>query len=126
MREFGIGQSVPRVEDARLLTGNGNFTDDRQVAGAAHMAILRSPHAAAEIRGIETTAAAAMPGVIAVLTAAEGGLADVTVYDSAAGLSWKAGGGRTRTETDMTPWIGKRAAAGKMPPTGFPRPAQFT
>ena len=56
----------------------------------------------------------------------EGGLADVTVYDSAAGLSWKAGGGRTRTETDMTPWIGKRAAAGKMPPTGFPRPAQFT
>ena len=55
----------------------------------------------------------------------EGGLADVTVYDSAAGLSWKAGGGRTRTETDMTPWIGKRAAAGKMPPTGFPRPAQF-
>ena len=56
----------------------------------------------------------------------EGGLADVTVYDSVAGLSWKAGGGRTRTETDMTPWIGKRAAAGKMPPTGFPRPAQFT
>ena len=56
----------------------------------------------------------------------EGGLADVTVYDSAAGLSWKAGGGRTRTETDMAPWIGKRAAAGKMPPTGFPRPAQFT
>ena len=56
----------------------------------------------------------------------EGGLADVTVYDSAAGLSWKAGGGRTRTETDMTRWIGKRAAAGKMPPTGFPRPAQFT
>ncbi|MGC6498152.1 MAG: DNA topoisomerase IV subunit A [Candidatus Puniceispirillaceae bacterium] len=56
----------------------------------------------------------------------EGGLTDVTVYDSAAGLSWKAGGGRTRTETDMTPWIGKRAAAGKMPPTGFPRPAQFT
>ena len=56
----------------------------------------------------------------------EGGLADVTVYDSATGLSWKAGGGRTRTETDMTPWIGKRAAAGKVPPTGFPRPAQFT
>ena len=56
----------------------------------------------------------------------EGGLADVTVYDSVAGLSWKAGGGRTRTETDMTPWIGKRAAAGKTPPTGFPRPAQFT
>jgi topoisomerase-4 subunit A len=56
----------------------------------------------------------------------DGGLADVTVYDSAVGLSWKAGGGRTRTESDMTPWTGKRAGAGKLPPTGFPRPAQFT
>ncbi len=56
----------------------------------------------------------------------DGGLADVTVYSSEAGLSWKAGGGRTRTETDMTPWLGKRAGAGKMPPTGFPRPARFT
>ena len=56
----------------------------------------------------------------------DGGLADVTVYDSAVGLSWKAGGGRTRTESDMTPWTGKRAGAGKLPPTGFPRPARFT
>ena len=56
----------------------------------------------------------------------DGGLADVTVYDSQTGLSWKAGGGRTRTETDMTPWQGKRAGAGKLPPTGFPRPARFT
>ncbi len=56
----------------------------------------------------------------------EGGLADVAVYDSASGLSWKARGGRNRKETDMTPWIGKRATAGKIPPTGFPRPAQFT
>ena len=56
----------------------------------------------------------------------DGGLADVTVYRAEAGLSWKAGGGRTRTETDMTPWHGKRAGAGKMPPTGFPRPARFT
>ncbi len=71
MREYGIGQSVPRVEDRRLLTGRGNYTDDRKVPGAAYMAILRSPHAAADIRGIDTAAAAAMPGVIAVLTAAE-------------------------------------------------------
>ena len=56
----------------------------------------------------------------------DGGLADVTVYRSEAGLSWKAGGGRTRTETDVQPWLGKRAGAGKMPPTGFPRPARFT
>ena len=56
----------------------------------------------------------------------DGGLADVTVYSSQAGLSWKAGGGRTRTEPDMSEWLGKRAGAGKMPPTGFPRPARFT
>ena len=56
----------------------------------------------------------------------DGGLADVTVYSSQTGLSWKAGGGRTRTEPDMSEWLGKRAGAGKMPPTGFPRPARFT
>ena len=56
----------------------------------------------------------------------DGGLADVTVYHSDKGLSWQAGGGRTRTETDMTHWIAKRASAGKLPPTGFPRPAKFT
>ena len=56
----------------------------------------------------------------------DGGLADVTVYFAEAGLSWKAGGGRTRTEADMSDWLGKRAGAGKMPPTGFPRPARFT
>ena len=56
----------------------------------------------------------------------DGGLADVTVYNADEGLSWKAGGGRTRTESDLTNWLGKRASAGKMPPTGFPRPARFT
>ena len=56
----------------------------------------------------------------------DGGLADVTVYSAEVGLSWKAGGGRTRTEADMSDWLGKRAGAGKMPPTGFPRPARFT
>ena len=56
----------------------------------------------------------------------DGGLADVTVYSAEAGLSWKAGGGRTRTEADMSDWLGKRAGAGKMPPTGYARPARFT
>jgi len=56
----------------------------------------------------------------------DGELADVTVYSAEACLSWKAGGGRTRTEADMSDWLGKRAGAGKMPPTGFPRPARFT
>lgn len=71
MREYGIGQSVPRVEDQRLLTGQGNYTDDRKVPGAATMAVLRSPHAAARINGIDTGPAQSMPGVIAVLTAGD-------------------------------------------------------
>jgi len=69
MREYGIGQSVPRVEDQRLLTGQGNYTDDRKVPGAATMAVLRSPHAAARVTAMDTSAAQSMPGVIAVLTA---------------------------------------------------------
>ena len=68
MREYGIGQSVPRVEDRRLLTGLGHYTDDRKVAGVAHMAVVRSPHAAARVIAINTSAAAEMPGVLAVLT----------------------------------------------------------
>ena len=56
----------------------------------------------------------------------DGTLADIKVFNKADGLSWQMGGGRTRTETDLSPWIAKRGAAGKLPPTGFPRPAQFT
>ncbi len=56
----------------------------------------------------------------------DGGLADIKVFNGADGLSWQMGGGRTRTETDLTPWLAKRGAAGKLPPTGFPRPAKFT
>ncbi|MSP89909.1 MAG: DNA topoisomerase IV subunit A [Alphaproteobacteria bacterium] len=53
-----------------------------------------------------------------------GGLSDVKVFDRAEGLSWKAGG-RTMTETDLTPWIGQRAQAGRMPPRGFARTNKF-
>ncbi len=56
----------------------------------------------------------------------DGSLADVKVFEGANGLSWQMGGGRTRTETDLLTWTRKRGAAGKLPPTGFPRPARFT
>jgi topoisomerase-4 subunit A len=56
----------------------------------------------------------------------DGGLADVTVFESAKGLSWQAGGGRVRTETDLTTWLARRGGAGKLPPNGFPRPARFS
>ena len=54
----------------------------------------------------------------------DGGLSDVKVFRRAEGLSW-ALGDRVRTETDLTPWRGQRAAAGKLPPSGFPRSNKF-
>lgn len=63
------GQSVERVEDAALLTGRGRFIDDLGVRpGTLHAAILRSPHAHADILAVDVAAAAAMPGVAAVIT----------------------------------------------------------
>jgi carbon-monoxide dehydrogenase large subunit len=63
-----IGQSIKRTEDARFLRGKGNYLDDFVLPGMLHMAILRSPHAHARIKSIDTTAASGMPGVIAVVT----------------------------------------------------------
>ena len=63
-----IGEPVPRREDRRLLTGGGRFTDDVNAPGQAHAAFLRSPHAHAQIRRIDCAEAAALPGVLAVLT----------------------------------------------------------
>ncbi|MGL4525794.1 MAG: xanthine dehydrogenase family protein molybdopterin-binding subunit, partial [Aestuariivirga sp.] len=63
------GQSLERVEDAALLTGRGRFIDDLGVRpGTLQAAILRSPHAHADILAIDVSAAAAMPGVAAVIT----------------------------------------------------------
>jgi carbon-monoxide dehydrogenase large subunit len=68
MGEFGIGQPVPRTEDPRLLRGGGQYGDDFVLANQAHGYILRSPHAHAKINAIDTSAARAAPGVLAVLT----------------------------------------------------------
>ncbi len=64
----GIGRSVLRKEDRRLLTGNGRYSDDLSLPGQLFGYVLRSPHAHAVIRAIETAAARAAPGVVAVLT----------------------------------------------------------
>ncbi len=69
MAKFGFGQPVRRVEDARLLTGLGRFTDDITLDNLAWGHVLRSPHAHARIRGLDASAARAMPGVLAILTA---------------------------------------------------------
>ncbi|HEY4922705.1 MAG TPA: xanthine dehydrogenase family protein molybdopterin-binding subunit [Xanthobacteraceae bacterium] len=68
MGEFAIGQSVLRREDPRLLRGQGRFFDDLRLADQLHAAIVRSPHAHADITGVDTRAALQMPGVHAALT----------------------------------------------------------
>src|SRR5262245_11977082 len=66
-----IGKALPRKEDARLLTGGGTYSDDFTLPGQAYAIMLRSPHAHAHIRAIDTQAARALPGVLAVLTGAD-------------------------------------------------------
>ncbi|MCH8801719.1 MAG: molybdopterin-dependent oxidoreductase, partial [Chloroflexi bacterium] len=68
-RIFGSG--IRRREDPRLITGAATYTDDVQLPGMVHAAMLRSPHAHAKINGIDTAAAAEAPGVLAVYTGAD-------------------------------------------------------
>src|ERR1700709_915281 len=68
---FGAGQSVKRLEDQRLLTGKGQFIDDKPEDGALWLHVLRSPHAHAKILSIDTKAASEMPDVQAVYTGAD-------------------------------------------------------
>jgi carbon-monoxide dehydrogenase large subunit len=71
MGEFAIGQGVSRFEDPRLVRGGGRYTDDIKLPGLAHGVVLRSPHAHAKIKSIDTAAAKSAPGVLAVLTSAD-------------------------------------------------------
>ncbi len=64
----GLGHSVRRKEDDRFIRGKGTYVDDIKLPGMLHMAILRSPFAHAEIKGVDTSRASALPGVVAVVT----------------------------------------------------------
>ena len=66
-----IGTRMLRREDPALLTGEGKYTNDLNIPGALHLAVLRSPYAHAKIISIDTSAAKALPGVVAVYTGAE-------------------------------------------------------
>jgi aerobic carbon-monoxide dehydrogenase large subunit len=68
-----LGRARPRKEDARLVTGQTNWTDNIVLPGMLHMAFVRSPYAHARITSVDVTAARAMPGVIAVFTGADFG-----------------------------------------------------
>ena len=63
-----VGAKVPRVEDRRILTGRGRYIDDLRLPRMAHAAFVRSPLAHARVAAVDTSAACAMPGVVAILT----------------------------------------------------------
>ena len=69
--ETGIGARVKRKEDQRFLTGTGRYVDDLPLARATYAYFLRSPHAHAKIKSIDTGAAKAMPGVVEIFTGAD-------------------------------------------------------
>ena len=71
MREMGLGKPVPRTEDLLLLRGLGRYTDDIVLPREARLYVLRSPHAAARIRGIDANSARNAPGVLAILSGVE-------------------------------------------------------
>src|SRR5947209_142807 len=64
----GIGASVVRKEDRRFITGKGRYVDDIKLQGMTYAHFIRSPHAHAKVKGIDSSAAMKMPGVLAVLT----------------------------------------------------------
>ncbi|HZD80225.1 MAG TPA: aerobic carbon-monoxide dehydrogenase large subunit [Actinomycetota bacterium] len=64
----GLGHNVRRKEDDRFIRGRGNYVEDIKLPGMLYMAILRSPYAHATIKGVDTAAASAAPGVVAVVT----------------------------------------------------------
>src|SRR4051794_11534379 len=71
LMKFGVGQPVSRMEDPTLLRGKGSYTDDQNLSGQAYAVMVRSKHAHGILKRIDSTAAAAMPGVLAILTYAD-------------------------------------------------------
>jgi carbon-monoxide dehydrogenase large subunit len=66
-----VGKNIKRKEDPRLITGTATYTDDIQLPGMHHASIIRSPYAAAKIKGIDVSKALELPGVVAVYTGAD-------------------------------------------------------
>jgi carbon-monoxide dehydrogenase large subunit len=83
---FGSGNAVRRIEDDVLLKGQGRYTDDFSPVGVTRLCFVRSPYPHARILGIDTAAALAMPGVVAVLTGAQAAAAGVPAIASGVGF----------------------------------------
>src|SRR5215813_2871292 len=115
MGDYAIGQAVPRFEDLRLVRGGGRYVDDISLPGMAFGHVLRSPHAHARIRAIDTTKAKAAPGVLTVLTGADwaaSGFGDLPVP---AGMKLRDGSPMYRPKCpalvkDRVRWVGDYVA----------------
>ena len=77
--KFGMGQPLKRLEDSRLLTGNGIYTDDISFSNQSYMYILRSPHASAKILNIDTTDAIKVKGLFKIISWKD--IADLSIND---------------------------------------------
>ncbi|GAC1673840.1 MAG: molybdopterin-dependent oxidoreductase [Candidatus Limnocylindrales bacterium] len=108
-----LGTSVRRREDPRFITGQGRYVDDITLTGMAHLAILRSPYAHANIRSVDTSKAKAMPGVLAVIVGAD-------IPYNPLPMVWPAGGASGIQNnvstprvlaTDSVKWTGEGVAA---------------
>ena len=101
MQKYGVGQPVRRKEDDTLVRGNGKYTDDFSLPGQAYAWMVRSSHAHGVIKGIETSAAKAMPGVLGVWTAAD--LASANYKPFVCGLPLKNRDGSPLLQTNRMP-----------------------
>src|SRR5277367_3150298 len=115
MGEFALGQPVPRFEDPRLIRGGGRYVDDLALPHMAYSYVLRSPHAHARIRGIETGAAKTAPGVLLVLTGADWAASGWADLPTPGGLKRGDGtpAGKIRFPalvTDKVRWVGDYVA----------------
>jgi len=101
MQKYGVGQPVRRKEDDTLVRGKGKYTDDFSLPGQAFAWMVRSSHAHGIIKGIETSAAKAMPGVLGVWTAAD--LASANYKPFVCGLPLKNRDGSPLLQTNRMP-----------------------
>jgi carbon-monoxide dehydrogenase large subunit len=100
LQKFGVGQPVLRKEDDTLVRGKGKYTDDFNLPGQAYAWIVRSSHAHGIIKGIDTSAAKAMPGVLGVWTGAD--LASAGYGPYTCGLPLKNRDGTPLLQTNRT------------------------
>src|ERR1700733_7654955 len=106
LQKFGVGQPVRRKEDDTLVRGKGKYTDDFSLPGQVYAWIVRSSHARGILRGIDTEAAKAMPGVLGVWTGAD--LASANYGPYTCGLPLKSRDGSALLQTNRPALVGDK------------------